>query len=159
MIYGIGIDVAPLARIKRAAAKQHFIDYVLTPREREQYDALPSPKRQVEYFAGRFSAKESYSKALGTGIGKSVGFHDLTVLNDKAGKPYFAAHPRKGVFYRVHQTRRNLLCRSKPGGRIRTGWHPACFDCSKRYGQQIQSYCHMCCHNISDKQGEAADAY
>ncbi|WP_283618202.1 holo-ACP synthase [Ligilactobacillus hohenheimensis] len=97
MIYGIGIDVAPLARIKRAAAKQHFIDYVLTPREREQYDALPSPKRQVEYLAGRFSAKESYSKALGTGIGKSVGFHDLTVLNDKAGKPYFAAHPRKGV--------------------------------------------------------------
>lgn len=97
MIYGIGIDVAPLARIKRAAAKQHFIDYVLTPREREQYDALPSPKRQVEYLAGRFSAKESYSKALGTGIGKSVGFHDLTVLNDRAGKPYFAAHPRKGV--------------------------------------------------------------
>ncbi len=97
MIYGIGIDVAPLARIKRAAAKQHFIDYVLTPREREQYDALPSPKRQVEYLAGRFSAKESYSKALGTGIGKSVGFHDLTVLNDKAGKPYLAAHPREGV--------------------------------------------------------------
>ena len=97
MIYGIGIDVAPLARIKRAAAKQHFIDYVLTPREREQYDALPSPKRQVEYLAGRFSAKESYSKALGTGIGKSVGFHDLTVLNDKAGKPYFAAHAREGV--------------------------------------------------------------
>ncbi|MFK5676654.1 holo-ACP synthase [Ligilactobacillus sp. LYQ60] len=99
MIYGIGIDVAPLARIKQAAAKRHFIDYVLTPREREQYDALPSAKRRIEYLAGRFSAKESYSKALGTGIGKCVGFHDLTILNDEAGKPYFAVHPRKGMLF------------------------------------------------------------
>lgn len=97
MIYGIGVDVVSLARIKRAAAKHHFIDYVLTSPEREQYDALSSAKRQVEYLAGRFSAKESYSKALGTGIGKSVGFHDLIILNDEAGKPYFAVHPRKGV--------------------------------------------------------------
>ena len=37
----------------------------------------------------RFSAKESFVKALGTGFRNSLSFKDISILNDKKGKPYF----------------------------------------------------------------------
>jgi len=43
--------------------------------------------QQAAYLAGRFSVKESFSKALGTGIGAQVGFQDLEVIDDEVGKP------------------------------------------------------------------------
>ena len=51
-------------------------------------------KRQDEFLAGRFSAKESYSKALGTGIGHEVGFQNLEIINNQDGKPELLKHPR-----------------------------------------------------------------
>jgi holo-[acyl-carrier protein] synthase len=41
------------------------------------------------YCAKRFAAKEAFAKALGTGIGRVVGFQDLTIRNNENGKPYF----------------------------------------------------------------------
>ncbi len=70
MIAGIGIDITEIARIRAAVNKNHhFIDRVLTRDEISQLDLL-SDKRKFEYIAGRFSAKESYSKAYGSGLGK-----------------------------------------------------------------------------------------
>ena len=40
------------------------------------------------HFAGRFAAKEAYSKAIGTGISKNFGWKDIEILNDSLGKPY-----------------------------------------------------------------------
>ena len=34
-------------------------------------------------------AKESFSKALGTGFRKGLNFKDVEILNDNLGKPYF----------------------------------------------------------------------
>mgnify|MGYP001737540690 FL=1 len=45
--------------------------------------------------AGRWSAKEAFSKAMGTGIGK-LGFQDLEVLNNEKGAPYFSKSPFSG---------------------------------------------------------------
>ena len=42
----------------------------------------------MEYLTGRWSAKEAFSKAMGTGIGP-VGFQGLEILNDAQGAPYF----------------------------------------------------------------------
>ena len=42
----------------------------------------------MEYLTGRWSAKEAFSKAMGTGIGP-VGFQDLEILNDAHGAPIF----------------------------------------------------------------------
>ena len=47
---------------------------------------------KIEYLAGRWSAKEAFSKAMGTGIGK-LGFQDLEVLNNERGAPYFSQSP------------------------------------------------------------------
>jgi holo-[acyl-carrier protein] synthase len=39
-------------------------------------------------FAARFATKEAFSKALGTGIGKSVGWKDISVGKKASGEPY-----------------------------------------------------------------------
>ena len=37
----------------------------------------------------RFSAKEAFVKALGSGFRNNLCFNDISILNDKKGKPYF----------------------------------------------------------------------
>lgn len=44
-------------------------------------------RNSVPCLAMRFSAKEAFAKALGTGIGKSVGWKDVEVYPDDLGKP------------------------------------------------------------------------
>ncbi|MDY0395459.1 holo-ACP synthase [Virgibacillus halophilus] len=47
---------------------------------------MRSDKRRVEFLAGRFAAKEAFSKAAGTGIGH-LGFKDMEVLPNEKGAP------------------------------------------------------------------------
>lgn len=88
MIYGVGTDIVNIDRIQKIILKNRegFIKRVLT--EHEQ--ALFANKADSAAFcAKRFAAKEAFSKALGTGIGKVVSFQDLTVRNNENGKPHF----------------------------------------------------------------------
>ena len=39
--------------------------------------------------AGFWALKEAVSKALGTGIGKECGFHDIEIFKTDKGAPYF----------------------------------------------------------------------
>ena len=95
MIVGHGIDIEELASIQNAVEKREgFAQRVLTDKEMERFASLKG-RRQIEYLAGRWSAKEAFSKALGTGIGK-LGFQDLEVLNNERGAPYFSKSPFSG---------------------------------------------------------------
>ena len=95
MIVGHGIDIEELASIQNAVEKREgFARRVLTDKEMERFSSLKG-RRQVEYLAGRWSAKEAFSKALGTGIGK-LGFQDLEILNNERGAPYFSKSPFSG---------------------------------------------------------------
>ena len=88
MIYGIGTDVVSIERVQTIINKNRdgFINRILTEHER----ALFANKADSAAFcAKRFAAKEAFSKALGTGIGKVVSFQDLTVRSNENGKPYF----------------------------------------------------------------------
>ena len=88
MIYGIGTDIVSIERIQNILNKNRdgFINRVLTDHEK----ALFTNKADSAAFcAKRFAAKEAFSKALGTGIGRVVSFQDLTVRNNEYGKPYF----------------------------------------------------------------------
>lgn len=88
MIMGIGLDIIELDRIRRIIERQPgFIKRILTIGEIEKFMTL-SKERKVEFLAGRFSVKEAFSKSLGTGIGKEIGFLDIEVLNDERGKPF-----------------------------------------------------------------------
>jgi len=95
MIAGIGLDIVEIDRIRKAYIKREsFAQRVLTRRELDIFKELQG-KRKVEFLAGRFSVKEAFSKALGTGIGK-VGFLDIEILPDQSGKPIVTQSPFDG---------------------------------------------------------------
>ena len=100
MIIGHGIDIEELEAVADACHKHpKFVNKVLTPAEQAIYQTL-SPKRQIEYLAGRWSAKEAFAKAWGTGIGLgSLRFQDLEILNRESGAPYFSKSPFKGKIW------------------------------------------------------------
>lgn len=87
MIKGIGVDITEIARVKEMMENHdQFIDRILTSAEKKQCETF-ADKRKIEYLAARFSAKESFSKAYGTGIGKEVSFQDLSIIDNELGKP------------------------------------------------------------------------
>ncbi len=89
MIVGIGLDVVEMARmgkILEGRSGSRFVDKVLTLEERKAWEALPH-RRALEYVSGRFAVKEAVVKALGCGIGATVGFQDMEVTPDELGKP------------------------------------------------------------------------
>lgn len=88
MIYGIGIDLIEIQRIESLYKRQQkFVNRILSEQEIEKFNTFISTKRKIEFLAGRFACKEAYSKALGTGLGKTVAFHDIDCFNDDLGKP------------------------------------------------------------------------
>lgn len=97
MIIGYGIDVEELSSIADVMErKPNFVAKVLTPAEQVIFEGL-SPKRKLEYVGGRWSAKEAFAKALGTGIGGGrLSFQDLEVLHTDDGAPYFSKSPFEG---------------------------------------------------------------
>lgn len=70
---------------------ERFVGKVLTENELVRFEQLKG-RRRLEYLAGRWSAKEAFAKAIGTGIGK-VGFQDIEILTDDKGAPYVAKSP------------------------------------------------------------------
>ncbi|MCM0599626.1 holo-ACP synthase [Periweissella fabalis] len=99
MIYGLGIDLADIDRVwDLAVRKPEFIAKFLTPREQSELTKFKGI-HAAEFVAGRWSAKEAYSKAYGTGIGHELSFLDLELINNAAGRPEFTKHPFAG---RVH---------------------------------------------------------
>ncbi|MBO1199677.1 holo-ACP synthase [Staphylococcus simiae] len=88
MIYGIGIDLIEIARIKKVYAKQpKLVDRILTSNEQQKFYKFSNEQRKIEFLAGRFAVKEAFSKALGTGLGQQVAFNDIDCYNDDLGKP------------------------------------------------------------------------
>ena len=87
MIKGIGIDIVELGRIEKSMLeRERFIDRVLTEKEKLRFLELTNNRRQVEYLAGRFAAKEACAKALGTGIGR-LSFQHIETSNRDNGAP------------------------------------------------------------------------
>lgn len=99
MIKGVGIDLTEIDRVQRLA-KQHpsYVERILTPGELQQYRQF-SGHRAAEYLTGRWSLKESFSKAWGTGIGQAVGFHDLEIIDSKSGAPVVTKSPFEGAVH------------------------------------------------------------
>lgn len=104
MIQGIGLDIIEMERIRKANARNDkFRQRILSLREQQIYATLSEP-RQVEFLAGRFAAKEAFSKARGTGIGPDCEFTQIEILNNEAGKPelYFDGQEVQGFVSITH---------------------------------------------------------
>ena len=79
MIYGIGIDLIEIERIKNLQNQTKFIERILTIEERDKLNQYTHEQRRLEFLAGRFTVKEAFSKALGTGLRNQYRFRILTV--------------------------------------------------------------------------------
>lgn len=87
MIIGTGIDIVEIGRIRKLVESQpRFPDRVLTEKEKTIYSTY-NERRGIEFLAGRWAAKEAFSKAKGTGIGKELSFHDIEIESDPLGRP------------------------------------------------------------------------
>ncbi|MEH7123291.1 holo-ACP synthase [Bacillus sp. JJ1532] len=105
MITGIGIDIVELNRIKKIFERQvKFAERILTPKETAKFQTLPL-ERKTEFLAGRFAAKEAFSKAMGTGIGGSLSFLDIEIEKDEKGKPYVSKPIQKGVHLSISHSK------------------------------------------------------
>lgn len=93
MIVGIGTDIVRIDRIRRSIERHpdHFVDHIFTSEEQREA-ALRSDFST--YYAGRWSAKEALSKALGSGIGEKCGWLDISILNNEAGCPCMVLNGR-----------------------------------------------------------------
>ena len=82
-ILGLGTDIVNIKRIEKILKKnkKNFIDKILHSKEKR------GKKITAEYLSKKFSAKEAFSKALGTGIGKEIQFNEIIIINKSNGKP------------------------------------------------------------------------
>ena len=101
MIYGIGIDIVKVERIKEVVEKwgEKFLRRVFTDNEisrcYEKKDPFPS-------LAVRFAAKEALIKAVGSMISA---FTDMEILNDPHGKPFVRTSGKLEGFLRENSLR------------------------------------------------------
>lgn len=99
MIFGVGIDAVEVERIAKIVAKgDHFAEKVLTAKEFVQYQKLTG-QRKIEYLGGRFSLKESFAKALGTGLGAELGLKDVETLWNEKGQPVTTSNKFAGKIF------------------------------------------------------------
>lgn len=87
MIEGTGIDFLEIKRIKELLSRQsNFPKRIFTEKEYAYFQSL-SENRQIEFLSGRFAAKEAFSKAFGSGIGKELSFLDIEILPNSKNQP------------------------------------------------------------------------
>lgn len=78
----IGIDIVTISRIQKMYDKFGIKAY-----ERFLSSKEIALVKSSSSAAGFWAAKEAASKAIGTGIGKECGFHDIKISKTKLGAP------------------------------------------------------------------------
>lgn len=91
MIYGIGTDIAAIARFEALLDKHggRIGHRILTPAEWLEFETDPHPAR---FLAKRFAAKEAFGKAMGTGLRHPVTLQHIEVVHSDLGAPRFKFH-------------------------------------------------------------------
>ena len=101
---GIGIDIINNSRIKKSITNKRFLSRVFSNTE------ITNSKKTTNktgYFSKRFAAKEAFSKALGTGFRKGLNFNDISIVNDRHGKPYIKINTKlSGIINKRFKTKK-----------------------------------------------------
>ncbi|MEL7658300.1 MAG: holo-ACP synthase [Bacillota bacterium] len=86
MIYGIGVDILDLNRIRVLSPNWNdpFFIKTFTENERKEAALREDPTR---YFGGRFSGKEAVFKALRISS-DAIRLNEIEILNDIENRPY-----------------------------------------------------------------------
>ena len=81
---GIGVDIVQNSRIKKSITNEKFLLRIFT---NDEINKSKKTKNKTAFFSKRFAAKEAFSKALGTGFRETLNFKDISITNNKQGKP------------------------------------------------------------------------
>ena len=81
---GIGVDIVQNSRIRKSITNKNFLLRIFT---NDEINKSKKIKNKIAFFSKRFAAKEAFSKALGTGFRKTLNFKDISITNNKNGKP------------------------------------------------------------------------
>ena len=85
-ILGIGVDIFDNSRIDRSLKNNSFIKRVFS---KSEILSAKKIKDKKSYYSKRFAAKEAFSKSIGTGFRDNLNFKDISIVNNKLGKPSF----------------------------------------------------------------------
>ena len=103
MIYGIGIDLVKISRMKSAIGKwgKSFLKRIFTEDEiaycYERKEPYPS-------LSVRFAAKEAFVKAIGSEL--HIPLTDIEIINDKSGRPSIKPKGEIKQFFKKKSIRR-----------------------------------------------------
>ena len=106
-ILGIGVDIIENKRIKKSIKNIKFINRIYSSKELK-LSTLSINK--TSFFSKRFAAKESFAKAMGTGIRNNLNFKDIEVINDKLGKPYYIKNKKISKIIKKKFNVKNFNC-------------------------------------------------
>jgi holo-[acyl-carrier protein] synthase len=85
LIYGIGTDIIEVSRIQKVMERDiGFREKIFSEGEIAYCEKM---KNKFQHYAARFSAKEAFMKALGTGWRDGIRFIEIEVVHDPLGKP------------------------------------------------------------------------
>lgn len=103
----IGVDLVDTDRIKAVLSKNgsSFLAKILSKKEQKRLQLnaknLCVTNQTVNTVAGIWALKEATAKALGCGIGKKLGFKDISVCKTKQGAPFVClSKPAQKIFKR-----------------------------------------------------------
>lgn len=100
----IGTDLVEVSRVRDAIERtgEAFLNRVYTIGEQQYCDSKGA--HRFESYAARFAVKEAFAKAVGTGIGEAVSFHEVEVIHDDAGKPGILLHGGTKAYFQQYFT-------------------------------------------------------
>ena len=95
-VFGVGIDLVNVGRVRAALERypERFRSRVFTAAEVQFCETLGD---KYPSYAGRFAAKEAFSKALGTGLRGAIGWAEIEVLDNEKTRPTIRATGRAAV--------------------------------------------------------------
>ena len=101
---GIGVDIVQNSRIRKSITNKNFLLRIFT---NDEIVKSKKTKNKIAFFSKRFAAKEAFSKALGTGFRKGLNFNDISIVNDKHGKPFIIVNNKlKNIINKRFKTKK-----------------------------------------------------
>lgn len=99
MIYGIGIDIVKIDRIRTAVGRwdKKFLDRAFT--ENEIFHAYKK-KDPFLSLSVRFAAKEALIKAVGSSM--PISLKEIEILNQESGRPFINVSGRLRAFFELN---------------------------------------------------------
>ena len=85
-ILGIGVDIVENSRIIKSLKNNLFVKRIFSNSE---ILIAKNLKDKKNYYTKRFAAKEAFAKSIGTGFRNNLNFKDISIVNNKMGKPSF----------------------------------------------------------------------